>query len=130
VVARSEFSLYESGAEPTVSTSKRRYETGEPIDVSWTKAPGMKYDWLSVFKARKGPGPPQENCSAGVCGNGNYLIYEYTGAAIAGSTTFSSDSEVGYATWPLKPGRYEVRLLLDDGYRSVATSAPFRVTSR
>jgi hypothetical protein len=80
--------------------------------------------------ARRGPGPPQENCSAGVCGNGNYLIYEYTGTQIEGSTTFSADSEVGFAAWPLKPGRYEVRLLLDDGYRSVATSAPFRVTSR
>jgi endonuclease/exonuclease/phosphatase family metal-dependent hydrolase len=127
VVARSEFWLYEPGAESTVTTSKRRYTTGEPIDVSWTKAPGMKFDWLSIFNARNKPGPPQENCSAGVCGNGNYLIYEYTGAEIAGSTTFSSDSEVGYATWPLKPGRYEVRLLLDDGYRSVATSPPFRI---
>ena len=127
VVPRSEFWLYEPGAEPTVTTSKRRYTTGEPIEVSWTKAPGMKYDWVSIFKARGKPGPPQENCSAGVCGNGNYLIYEYTGAEIAGSTTFSSDSEVGYATWPLKPGRYEVRLLLDDGYRSVATSPSFRI---
>jgi endonuclease/exonuclease/phosphatase family metal-dependent hydrolase len=129
VVARSEFWLYEPGSEPTVSTSKRRYDRGEPIDVSWTKAPGMKFDWVSIFKARNKPGPPQENCSAGVCGNGTYLLYEYTGARIAGSTTFSADSEVGYATWPLRPGRYEVRLLLDDGYRSVATSPPFRIVA-
>ena len=88
----------------------------------------MKYDWLAIFKARKGPGPPQENCSAGVCGNGNYLIYEYTGARIEGSTTFSPDSEGAASLWPLKPGRYEVRLLLDDGYRSVATSRPFLIT--
>jgi len=34
---------------------------------------------------------------------------------------------VGYTTWPLQPGNYEIRLLLDDGYRSAATSAPFKV---
>jgi exonuclease III len=129
LVATAPFWLYAPGTEPTVTTSKRSYTTGEPIEVAWTKAPGMKYDWLSIFKPRKGPGPPQENCSAGVCGNGDYLLYEYTGAAIEGSTTFSSDSEVGYATWPLRPGRYEVRLLLDDGYRSIATSQPFRIVA-
>jgi exonuclease III len=127
VVARSEFWLYEPGAEPTVTTSKRRYAPGEPIEVAWTKAPGMKYDWLSVFKARKKPLPPQENCSAGVCGNGNYLRYEYTGAQIEGSTTIDADSNVGYAAWPLPPGEYEIRLLLDDGYRSVAASPKFEI---
>ena len=127
VVARSQFWLNEPGTEPTVTTSKRRYAAGEPIEVSWTKAPGMKYDWLSVFKARKGPGPPQENCSAGVCGNGNYLIYEYTGARIAGSTTISSNSEGAGSSWPLEPGEYEIRLLLDDGYRSIATSPDFTI---
>jgi hypothetical protein len=129
VVARSEFWLYESGSEPTVSTSKRRYALGEPIDVSWAGAPGMKFDWVSIFKDRRKPGPPQANCSGDVCGNGTYLLYEYTAATIEGSTTVSSDSGVGYATWPRKPGRYEVRLLLDDGYRSIATSPPFGIVS-
>jgi endonuclease/exonuclease/phosphatase family metal-dependent hydrolase len=127
VVARSGFWLYEAGAEPTVSTSKRSYAAGEPIEAAWTKAPGMKFDWVSVFRARDKPLPPQENCSAGVCGNGTYLLYEYTGAQIEGSTTIDADSNVGYATWPLEPGEYEIRLLLDDGYRSVATSPMFRV---
>jgi endonuclease/exonuclease/phosphatase family metal-dependent hydrolase len=130
VVARSEFWLYGPGTEPTVTTTKRRYTTGEPIEVSWTKAPGMKFDWLSIFKARRGPGPPQENCSAGVCGNGTYLLYEYTGAEVEGTTAFDAGSEVGYATWPLEPGTYEVRLLLDDGYRSVATSPTFKIVKR
>ncbi len=119
ILARSAFWLYEPGAEPIVRTSRRSYLAGEPIEVAWTKAPGMKYDWVSVFRARKDPGPPQENCSAGTCGNGNYLVYEYTGARVEGSTNIPSRS--------LAPGRYEIRLLLDDGYRAVARSAPFRV---
>jgi hypothetical protein len=127
VVARTPFWVVPPGADPAVSTAKRRYEQGEAIEVSWANALGMRYDWLAIFKERTRTAPPQESCSAGVCGNGRYLLYEYTGAEIQGSTVFSSDSIVGYARWPLAPGRYEVRLLLDDGYRSVATSAPFEI---
>jgi hypothetical protein len=38
-VARSPFWLYERGAVTTVSTSQQVYRVGEPIGVSWTKAP-------------------------------------------------------------------------------------------
>ncbi len=31
-------------------TSKKTY-VGEPIEVSWTDAPGMTWDWVSVFPA-------------------------------------------------------------------------------
>ncbi|MGH3033282.1 MAG: endonuclease/exonuclease/phosphatase family protein [Gaiellaceae bacterium] len=127
-VARSPFWLYERGAVATVSTSKPFYAVGEPIGVSWTKAPGMKWDWLGVFTAGDNAGNPHAStCSAGTCGNGHYLLYEYTGASIEGSTTFSATSQIGYATWPLKPGTYEIRLLLDDGYRSAASSPRFKI---
>jgi hypothetical protein len=56
-----------------------------------------------------------------------WLLYEYTNAAIAGSTTFGPASQVDYRTWPLGPGTYEIRLLLDDGYRSAATSPQFKI---
>jgi endonuclease/exonuclease/phosphatase family metal-dependent hydrolase len=127
-VARSPFWLYAHGAVATVSTSKSVYKVGEPITVSWTKAPGMKFDWLGIFTAGDNAGNPHATtCSAGTCGNGHYLIYEYTNAAIEGSTTFGPASQVGYKTWPLGPGTYEIRLLLDDGYRSAASSPRFKI---
>jgi hypothetical protein len=104
-----------------VWTSKRVYERGEPIGVSWSNAPGMRWDWVAVFRVRPGKKTPHATpgCNAGYCGNGAYLVYEYTTTAIEGSTTIGSGS--------LRPGRYEVRYLLDDGHSSRARSPRFRI---
>jgi endonuclease/exonuclease/phosphatase family metal-dependent hydrolase len=127
-VARSPFWLYARGAVTSVSTAKSLYKVAEPITVSWTKAPGMKFDWLGVYTAGENANNPHAStCSAGTCGNGHYLLFEYTNASIEGSTTFGPASQAGYKTWPLGPGTYQIRLLLDDGYRSAAVSAPFKI---
>jgi hypothetical protein len=44
-----------------------------------------------------------------------------------GSTTFGPASQIGYKTWPLGTGNYEIRLLLDDGYRLAAASPQFKI---
>ena len=54
-----------------------------------------------------------------------YLAWRYTEARIDGSLPIGPGAR-GPASWPLKPGRYEVRLCLDDSYRCRG-SAPFRV---
>ena len=73
-------------------------------------------------------GTGNTTCSAGLCGNGHYLVYTYTHASIEGSTTFSAATAlVGWKTWPLANGTYEIRLLMDDGYRSVASSPRFKI---
>jgi hypothetical protein len=47
---------------------------------------------------------------------------------IEGSTTFDANSLAGWKTWDeIGTGTYQIRLLLDDGYRSAAVSPPFRV---
>ena len=116
--AATEFWVYEPGSETTISAAKSTYEAGERIQVSWTNAPGMKWDWIAAFPAGDGADHPRaENCPTGYCGNGNYIGYRYTQASIEGSTTIR----------PLKPGRYDVRLLLDDGYTRAAISEPFEV---
>jgi len=129
VISQSRFWLYRPGAMTTVSTNNSRYKVGEPIRVSWKKAPGMKWDWLGVYKAgESADNPNNSTCSAGYCGNGHYLVYTYTHAAIQGSTTFSDATAlVGWKTWPLGTGTYEIRLLMDDGYRSVASSPRFKI---
>lgn len=130
-LSRSPFWLYAPGAPTTVVTSEDVYASGEPIGVSWTNAPGMRWDWLGIYAPGKGgESPKATSCSASSCGNGRYLLYEYTRASIEGSTAFTADSLVGVGSWPLQPGNYEIRLLLDDGFRTIATSSPFKVVKR
>jgi exonuclease III len=131
VLSRSPFWLYRPGEPTKVFTSRSVYRTGAPIRVSWSNSPGMRWDWVAIYRLGEGGmGPEATTCNATLCGNGNYLFYEYTRASIEGTTSFTADSAVGLGEWPLEAGRYEVRLLLDDGYRSVATSKPFRVVKR
>ena len=103
------------------------YEVGEPIRVRWRAAPGYRFDWMGVFAPGRGPGKNAANCNAGTCGNGHYLLYHYTEAQIEGSALIGPASFAGYRSWPLKVGRYEIRLLMDDGYRLLAISNSFKV---
>jgi hypothetical protein len=124
-VTSTTFFLYPPGTEASITTSRKVYKVGEPIEVSWADAPGMKWDWMSVFPAGSGlTNPHAADCGAGYCGNGNYSLYEYTHTSIEGSTTLREESA---GPWPVKPGRYDVRLLVDDGYTRAAVSAPFEI---
>ncbi len=128
VRSRSRMWVYAAGAQPRVWTSKGVYAPREPIEVSWSAAPGYKWDWLGVYRAGRAPEPIVDECTGGYCGNLHYLIYTYTRASIEGTTRFDRySSKVGYTNWPLGPGRYRIRLLLDDGYKLVAISARFRI---
>jgi exonuclease III len=128
ILSRSPFWLYPRGEPTRVFTSRQVYRQGAPIRVSWSNAPGMRWDWVAVYRfGEGGSGPEGTTCNATLCGNGDYQLYEYTRASIEGTTRFTANSAQGLGTWPLEPGRYEVRLLLDDGYRSVATSRPFTI---
>jgi endonuclease/exonuclease/phosphatase family metal-dependent hydrolase len=127
VLSRSVFWVYAGGTSPSLRTSKRVYEVGEPIRVRWQAAPGYRFDWIGVFAPGRGPAQNAEECNAGVCGNGHYLLYHYTDTEIQGSATIGPASFPGYRTWPLKVGTYELRLLMDDGYRLLAISDSFKV---
>lgn len=124
-LASTSYFLYPPGTEPSIQTSKKVYEVGEPIQVSWADAPGMKWDWFSIFPAGSGLGNAHAaDCGAGYCGNGNYSVYEYTHSSIEGSGTLGKRAA---GPWPVRPGRYDVRLLVDDGYTRAAVSAPFQI---
>jgi endonuclease/exonuclease/phosphatase family metal-dependent hydrolase len=127
VLSRSRFWLYAEGTPPRVRTTEDVYEIGEPIQVRWRAAPGYRWDWLGVYAPGRGPAQNAEDCNAGYCGNGHYLLYGYTGSRIQGSTTLGPASFAGYVSWPLKQGTYEVRLLMDDGYRLLGISPSFKV---
>ena len=128
VISRAPFWLYDPGTPTTVWTSKRTYVVGEPIEVSWSAAPGFRWDWLGVYSpGNTGTSPHSAGCHAGCASNGRYLLYVYAKTAIEGSATIDAAAAVGSATWPLKPGSYEIRFLVDDSYRSIAVSANFKI---
>ena len=127
VSSRSPFWLYAAGTAPSVRTTKGVYEVGEQIRVRWRAAPGYRWDWMGVFAPGRGPAQNAEDCNAGSCGNGHYLLYRYTETLIQGSALIGPASLDGYRSWPLKVGTYEIRLLMDDGYRLLAISNSFKV---
>jgi Endonuclease/Exonuclease/phosphatase family len=128
VISRAPFWLYAPGTPTTVWTSKSTYKVGEPIVVSWRAAPGDRWDWLAAYSpGNTASSPHSAGCNAGCNNNGRYLLYGYTKTAIEGSTTFDASATPGTMTWPLKPGTYEIRFLVDDSYRSLAASANFKV---
>ena len=129
ILERIPFWLYEQGAETTVTTSKSVYEVGEPIEVTWTNALGLFGDWVGLFRGIYSSNSPTQTVSYAGWGTGNsvYLMWEYTHASIEGTMTLSESSPGSDANWPLQPGNYEIRYLLDDQYRCVASSARFQV---
>ncbi len=121
-IARVSFYLRDPGAQLDLATSKRTYDRGEPIDVSWTGGPANRWDWLGVYKASAAD--PEKG--------GNYLTWDYAEGHSAGTVpprtvgdaVLGPDSQG--ASWPLPPGDYVVHYLLADEYES-AGSAEFTV---
>jgi hypothetical protein len=103
--------LIAEGQQTTLTVTDPTLEGDQRLEVGWSFAPGNQFDWLAVFRA-------------GAAAKGDpYLNWRYTEAKIDGSSTIGPGAR---GRWPLKPGRYEVQLCLDDSYRCRG-SAPFRV---
>ena len=111
-LARASFWVQEPGARPEVGVDKTDYADTEAVVVTWKNAPGHRRDWLGIYKA----GDPDQM---------NYLAFIYTGAAIAGTATFDEAAIGG----PLEAGDYEIRLMRDDAYMTLAVSPPFSVST-
>jgi endonuclease/exonuclease/phosphatase family metal-dependent hydrolase len=127
VRSRSPFWVYAAGTRPSIRTTRSVYRVGQPIRVRWRAAQGYRWDWFAPFAPGRGPAQNADECNAGTCGNGHYLLYAYTGSRIQGSATLGPEAFAGYRTWPLKQGTYEIRLLMDDGYRLLAISPSFKI---
>lgn len=107
-LARSGFWVVAPGALPALTTDAERYAADDVLTVTWENAPALKWDWIGVYAA----GDPDLY---------NYYDYAYTAASVAGAHEFD------LAALALEPGEYELRLMLDDGFRVLA-SARFSVT--
>jgi endonuclease/exonuclease/phosphatase family metal-dependent hydrolase len=108
LLATSPFWIEARDAQPEIKTTKPSYAPGDPIAVRWANGPGNRLDYVAVFKA-------SEPSMYG------YVGYKYIDAQPQGGFALRR-ADLGR----LSPGRYVVRLMLDDGY-SVIAQSPFTV---
>lgn len=111
-VSRNEFWIVAPDATPSVSVTGNRFASGEPLPVVWQNAPGNRYDWIAIYEVNAAE-------------KQKYRAWGYIGARSSGHMQVSAGNSQD--DWPLAPGRYVARLLLDDGYALLAEAAPFVV---
>ena len=114
VRSRAAFAVVDPQAHATITVAERRFDRGEPIVVSWTNAPGNRYDWLDLHAAEATPT------------TGRLWLWRYIDARVVGSAAFKAEAT---GNWPLPPGRYRVTLCVDDGFECLATTESFRVVA-
>ncbi len=107
-LSRIAFWTRDPGARPALDTSKWAYAEGEPVMVSWTRAPGNRFDWIGIYLRHADPLVDY------------YKGYVYTLARVAGSRSYDGATAVG--RWPLPPGRYTAYYLVNDNYREIASA--------
>jgi endonuclease/exonuclease/phosphatase family metal-dependent hydrolase len=106
-LSRGPFWVRTPGAAPVLSTTKWAFDVGEPIGVTWTFAPGNRFDWIGVYERHADPWVAY------------YKGYIYTKASQEGSGVLGRRVIPG---WPLPAGRYTVYYLLTDNYRQTASA--------
>ena len=110
---RNSFWVRSEEDDVALSTDKKTYAVGEPIEVTWDDGPANRWDWIGVYRAEAAD--PQQD---------DYLIWGYTGGhdagalppSVFGSMTMGPDSQG--RPWPLPPGKYRIHYLLADQYDS------------
>ncbi len=110
-LARTRFSIIPEDGRAAITLTSAKVIPGGDIALAFSGAPGFRFDWVGVYRA----GEPSVY---------NYLGFAYTGARHEGALTFPAD--VLYEE--LTPGEYELRLMFDDHYQTLAV-APFTVTA-
>jgi endonuclease/exonuclease/phosphatase (EEP) superfamily protein YafD len=116
-LARDTVVLVAEGQLPILTVADDTLEGNQKLEVSWSYAPGNKYDWLGVYQ--EGVPSKARPCTwyAGHCTGVGYLkAWRYMDAKIDGHTRIGPGVR-GAIGWPLPPGRYDVRICLDDSNR-------------
>ena len=88
---------------PTVTPSTDAVEAGGRMSVSWTAPRAQPRDWLALFRV-------------GESYDDDW--WDYTDGATSGTRTLTA---------PTRPGQYEFRYLVNDGFRALAHSSPVTV---
>jgi endonuclease/exonuclease/phosphatase family metal-dependent hydrolase len=123
-LARASLWLYPPGSAVTIEPARSVYRAGDQVTYTWSRAPGNRWDWIGLYPATESEVPTDGRIPDD---SGDYVFYEYTQTEIEGAGRIAATSQAGSGKWPLQPGRYELRLMVDDGYQTIARSQPFTV---
>lgn len=115
---QSDFWVLADGAQAAIEVRGQAFDAGQPIPLRWQNAPGNRNDYVAVYRP-----DAAAQYEAGEAETG--LPWAYINALPQGELQLDA-SNAGWG-WPLAPGSYVMRLLLDDGYEVLAESAPFEV---
>ena len=110
-----DFWVVDKDATPEVSVTRDTYESGEAIEINWQNGPGNRNDYLGIYEVGIE--------SAYIPGYDGGLTWLYINALPDGSILL--DETTSEIAWPIPPGNYVARLMKDDGYDTLAESAPF-----
>ncbi len=97
--------------KPVILLTRKEYKSGEPITISWRNMPGNRYDYVMIIPAGSKKTAWGE------------AVRLYTYGEVNGSVVYDDKTAKGnwldwYSAseghWPLKPAKYDVRLMLDD----------------
>lgn len=97
--------------KPSISTVQTSFKVGEPITINWRNTPGNRYDYIMIVPA-----------NSKKTGWGE-AVRLYTHGEVNGSLVYDQHSVKGNwldwhkmedSEWPMKPGKYDIRLMLDD----------------
>jgi endonuclease/exonuclease/phosphatase family metal-dependent hydrolase len=118
IVSSSDFWRLEAEKfQPKILLDKNEFLVNESIKVTWQNSPGDRFDWIAVY-----PKSANTTSDYGLTHQqSKYLIYKYTMGEVSGSLQLDSLSKGDY--WPLPPGEYQIHLLADDGFTSMANQS-------
>jgi endonuclease/exonuclease/phosphatase family metal-dependent hydrolase len=105
VLRRNGFTIAATGAKPSIEPVSASVRAGSPVRVRWRNAPGDLRDWIGLYRT-------------GETDVSRYLAFVYTEAAFDGVAAILPDPAEG----PITPGEYEVRLLHDESYVTLASA--------
>lgn len=112
---------------PQVFVSSQTVRVGESFRISWKNSPGNRYDYIRI------------NPILTTKTELNDMPRLYTHATINGSLKYSSKHGQGnwllwnqatHTMWPLKPGIYDIKLMLDDSETELAATKVEVLNSR
>jgi endonuclease/exonuclease/phosphatase family metal-dependent hydrolase len=109
--------LGNSIGKSAICVSPLRVKSGEPFTITWSNAPGNRYDYIRVAPHRSSKLAWGEAVRLYTFARTNGSL-QYTAANVKGNWLAWHKGQEG--RWPLKPGVYDVKLLLDDGYTVLA----------
>lgn len=105
--------------KPSITVSDTVIRTGEDFTITWKNLPGNGYDYIRITPVNSKKLAWGEAVRLYTHGEVNGSI-QYNETNVKGNWLAWYKGEEGH--WPMKPGIYNVTLMLDDGFKELATT--------